>query len=161
MKLKDKEGHTPLHWASLGGYKDLCELLIENGCPINEHASNDYGPKPIHWACVYGHVVVVDMFIEKGVHIDTTDLNGCSPLIIAAQYGQSLVVSFLLGKGANKYHADINGDGALHWAAFKGKYVPIILLRTKFITLGYPEVVFLLLNAGLDPKLKDSYGQVI
>lgn len=26
--------------------------------------------------------------------------------------------------------------------------------------LGFPEIVFLLLNAGLDPKQKDSYAQV-
>ena len=26
--------------------------------------------------------------------------------------------------------------------------------------LGFPEIVFLLLNAGLDPKQKDSFGQV-
>lgn len=29
-----------------------------------------------------------------------------------------------------------------------------------FFSLGYPEIVFLLLNAGLDPKQKDSYAQV-
>ena len=120
LHRRDKEGHTPLHWACLGGYNNICELLIEKGCPINEHSENDYGPRPIHWACVNGHVVTIDLLIEKGVHIDTTDLNGCSSLIVAAQYGQSLVVSYLLQKGANKFHTDVDQDTALHWGAFKG-----------------------------------------
>ena len=30
----------------------------------------------------------------------------------------------------------------------------------SFATIGYPEVVFLLINAGLDVKQKDSFGQV-
>ena len=120
-KMRDKEGHTPLHWAALCGYNEICEMLLEKGCPLNDHSHNDYGPRPIHWACVNGHVVTVDMFLEKGVHIDTTDLNGCSPLLIAAQYGQSLVISYLLQKGANKFHTDVNGDSALHWGAFKGE----------------------------------------
>lgn len=118
--MRDKDGHTLIHWAALGGYNDVCEWLLEKGCPLNDQSENDYGPRPIHWACVNGHVVTVDMFMEKGVHIDTTDRNGCSPLLIAAQYGQSLLISYLLQKGANKFHTDINNDSALHWASFKG-----------------------------------------
>lgn len=121
LQRKDKEGHTALHWACLGGYNEICELLIEKGSSLNEHSDNDYGPKPIHWACVKGHVITVDLLIEKGVHIDATDLNGCTPLIVSAQYGQSLVVSYLLQKGANRFHTDVDNDTALHWACYKGR----------------------------------------
>ncbi len=120
LQRKDIEGHTPLHWACLGGYNNICELMLEKGCPMNDHSDNDYGPKPIHWACVKGHVVTVDFLIEKGVHIDSTDLNGCTPLIVASQYGQSLVVSYLLQKGANRFHTDVDNDTSLHWACYKG-----------------------------------------
>lgn len=116
----DTEGHTFLHWAALAGHNHIVEYLLEKGVPINSHSQNDYGPRPIHWACAQGHVRTVDLFLEKGVPIDCTDLNGCSPLIIAAQYGQSLAISYLLQKGANKFQVDINGDNALHWAAYKG-----------------------------------------
>lgn len=117
----DKEGHTFLHWAALSGNNDLIEYLLDKGVPLNEHSHNDYGPRPIHWACVRGNVKSIDLFLEKGVPIDTTDLNGCTPLIVSAQYGQSIGISYLLQKGANKFHVDVNGDTALHWAAFKGK----------------------------------------
>ena len=116
----DKEGHTFLHWAALAGNNTMIEYLLEKGVPLNEHSHNDYGPRPIHWACVHGNVKTMDLFLERGVPIDTTDLNGCTPLIVSAQYGQSLSISYLLQKGANKFHVDINGDTALHWAAFKG-----------------------------------------
>lgn len=116
----DDEGHTLVHWAALGGYNEIIEYLLHKGAPLNDHSKNDYGPRPIHWACINGHVIVVELFVERGVDIDTSDLNGCSPLMVASQYGQSLVVSYLLQKGANKFHLDINGDTALHWAAYKG-----------------------------------------
>lgn len=122
VQKQGKEGHTFAHWAALGGHNVLLEYLLDKGAPLNDHSDNDYGPRPIHWACVHGHVIVVEMLLEKGVPIDVMDLNGCSPLIVAAQYGQSLMVSYLLQKGANKFHTDINGDTALHWAAFKGKW---------------------------------------
>lgn len=116
----DIEGHTLVHWASLGGFHDLVDFLVEKGAPLNQQSNNDYGPLPIHWACVHGNVLTVEYFLNKGVHIDATDLNGCTPLIVSAQYGESLCVSYLLQKGANKFHVDTNGDSALHWASFKG-----------------------------------------
>ena len=127
VQKRDPEGHTLIHWAALGGHNEIINYLLEKGVPLNEHSDNDYGPRPIHWACVHGHAVTVDLFLEQGVPIDVTDLNGCSPLVIAAQYGQSLCVSYLLQKGANKFHVDINGDSALHWAAFKGACIAHLL----------------------------------
>ena len=116
----DLEGHTLVHWAALGGFNELIDLLVEKGAPLNKPSNNDYGPLPIHWACVHGHIMTVEYFLEKGVHIDATDLNGCSPLIVSAQYGASLCVTYLLQKGAQKFHVDTNGDSSLHWASFKG-----------------------------------------
>lgn len=120
VQKRDEDGHTFVHWASLGGYNEIINYLLEKGAPLNEHSDNDYGPQPIHWACVHGNITTVDLFIENGVPIDTTDLNGCSALLVAAQYGQSLAITYLLQKGANKFHVDVNGDSALHWASFKG-----------------------------------------
>ena len=126
----DKEGHTFLHWAALASNNDMIEYLLEKGVPLNEYSHDDYGPHPIRWACVYGNIKTIDLFLEKRVPIDTTDLNGCTPLIVSAQYGQSLSISYLLQKGANKFHVDINGDTALHWAAFKGSQCVFVIRMT-------------------------------
>jgi hypothetical protein len=143
VKMRDAQGHTLLHWASLAGYEKVVEFLISKGSPINVKSENDYGPRPIHWACVYGHVHIVDYYLQRGISIEALDHNRCTPLIIAAQWGQSLVISYLLNKGANKEAMDINKDTALHWAAYK----------------GHAEAVLLLLSWGLDPKQKDAYLQ--
>ena len=132
----DEEGHTFVHWAALGGYNEIINCLLEKGAPLNEHSDNEYGPRPIHWACVHGNIITVDLLVERGVSIDTTDLNGCSPLLIAAQYGQSLAVSYLLQKGANKFHVDVNGDSALHWASFKGLYYTCNIMQTVSVCVN-------------------------
>lgn len=119
----NEDGHTFVHWAALGGYNEVITYLLDKGAPLNEHSDNDYGPRPIHWACVQGNITTINLFVERSVPIDTTDLNGCSALLVAAQYGQSLAVSYLLQKGANKFHVDGNGDSALHWASFKGNNI--------------------------------------
>ena len=35
VNAKDKSGDTPLHYAALGGYKDVAELLLASGAEIN------------------------------------------------------------------------------------------------------------------------------
>ena len=120
LKEHDISGHTALHWACLGGYAKLVEVMIENEAPLNVQSENDYGPRPIHWACTEGHIVIVDLLLQHGVPINTTDKKQCTPLIIAAQYGKSNISSYLIGKGADIHAVDIEGDSALHWAAFKG-----------------------------------------
>ncbi len=54
--------------------------------------------------------------LEHGADIDTTDKQGCTPLLIAAQYGSAECVIMLVKRGANTMLLDMNGDSALHWA---------------------------------------------
>lgn len=181
VNRRDETGHTLAHWAALGGHVQVLDYLIANGTPDNDHSDNDYGPKPIHWACVNGHMTTVNYLLDRGIPVDECDYYECTPLIIAAQYGQSLIVSYLLQRGADRYHMDNNRDTALHWAAYKGMeislhliycfcnssicYTVLYLCETVFgyhtiIILGNPETTLILLSNGLDPKQKDSFGQV-
>jgi len=144
LRTYDSHGHTPLHWAALGGYSDVIKFFINCGVEINEQSQSDYGPYPIHWACVNGHILCVDLLIQNGASINCTDNKGCTPLIITAQYGKAMLAGYLIGKGAKTFLTDHEGDSALHWACFK----------------GHSEVVQLLLYSGFDPKQKDRFGQV-
>lgn len=121
LKTYDNHGHTPLHWAALGGYSDVIKFFTNCGVEINEQSRSDYGPYPIHWACVNGHILCVDLLIQNGASIDCTDNKGCTPLIITAQYGKAMLAGYLIGKGAKTFLTDHEGDSALHWACFKGK----------------------------------------
>ena len=69
----DREGHTPLHWASLGGHSHVVRFFIECRAPIDMPARNELGSQPIHWAASGGHVPVVDLLLEAGASIDATD----------------------------------------------------------------------------------------
>lgn len=121
LKKRDCSGHTPFHWACLGGYTKIVEVMIEKGAPLNEQSKNDHGPRPIHWACSQGHIVIVDILLQHNIPIDAPDNKQCTPLIIAAQFGKADLCSYLIGKGANIHAVDEEGDTALHWAAFKGR----------------------------------------
>ena len=121
LRTYDSHGHTPLHWAALGGYSELIKFFINCGVEVERQSRSDYGPYPIHWACVNGHILCVDLLIQNGASIDCTDNKGCTPLIICAQYGKAMLAGYLIGKGAKSFLTDHEGDNALHWACFKGE----------------------------------------
>lgn len=118
--MRDEKGHTPAHWACLGGHMTILRFIMDNKGPIDQASNNELGAHPIHWACVNGHINIVDVLLQYGVNIDTTDLKGCTPLIVACQYGHTMLAGYLMGKGARLQMVDKDGDNALHWACFKG-----------------------------------------
>ena len=120
LRSKDDKGHTPAHWACLGGHITILRYMLEHKAPVDEASENDLGQRPIHWACVNGHIAVVDVLLQRGVNIDVVDNKGCTPLIVACQYGKTMLAGYLMGKGARQQMMDKDGDTALHWAAFKG-----------------------------------------
>ena len=69
----DREGHTPLHWAALGGHSHVVRFFIECRAPVEMPARNELGSQPIHWAASGGHVPVVDLLLEAGASIDAVD----------------------------------------------------------------------------------------
>ncbi|XP_060553590.1 uncharacterized protein LOC132732310 isoform X2 [Ruditapes philippinarum] len=143
LSMRDEKGHTPAHWACLGGHTAILRYVLEHKAPVNEPSNNDLGARPIHWACVNGHIAITDILIQAGVSLDITDNKGCTPLIVAAQYGQTMLAGYLMGKGARLQMVDRDGDTALHWAAFKGK----------------SELMRLLIYSGFNPRQKDNFGQ--
>ncbi|XP_076817148.1 uncharacterized protein LOC143462764 [Clavelina lepadiformis] len=139
----DKDGHTPVHWAALGGHTHAMRYFAQIKAPLDTPAKNQLGAQAIHWACVNGHVPTVEILLQAGVSIDSVDNKECTPLIIAAQYGRTLLAGFLMGKGARLQITDKEGDNALHWAAFK----------------GHSELARLLIYSGFNPRQKDNFGQ--
>ncbi|CAH1776296.1 unnamed protein product [Owenia fusiformis] len=143
LNSRDDKGHTPAHWAALGGQLQILKFILDNKGLINEPSDNELGQRPIHWACVNGHVSIVDLLLQKGVSIDEVDTKGCTPLIVASQYGKTVLAGYLMGKGARLQITDKDGDNALHWAAFKGQ----------------TELMRLLIYSGFNPKQPDNFQQ--
>ncbi|XP_071848129.1 uncharacterized protein [Apostichopus japonicus] len=139
----DDKGHTPVHWAALGGHTNILRFMVQCKVSLDLQSRNDLGPRPIHWACVNGNIAICDILLQAGISIDTVDNKGCSPLIIACQYGQTMLAGYLMGKGARLQLTDREGDNALHWAAFK----------------GHCDLTRLLIYSGFNPRQKDNFGQ--
>lgn len=64
----DREGHTPLHWAALGGHSHVVRFFIECRAPVDMPARNELGSQPIHWA---GNVLLTLKNLENLVIIST------------------------------------------------------------------------------------------
>ncbi|XP_076331772.1 uncharacterized protein LOC143236945 isoform X2 [Tachypleus tridentatus] len=140
---RDDLGHTPAHWACIGGHADILEYMVEHGVPVDSASLSKVAAHPIHWACVHGYISVVDILIEAGVHVDVLDARQCTPLMTASRHGHTNLVGYLIGRGANPRTTNINGNGPIHWAAYK----------------GYPEMMRLLIYSGADPEHRDILGQ--
>ena len=76
--------------------------------------------------------------------LNTSDLMGRTPLMLAAGEGRSPLVSKLLNAGAKVDAKDVKGQTALHFAASSGDFVSVREL----------------IDSGADYSAKDSYGWI-
>jgi len=79
--VKDKRGFTPLHWASIAGYKETVELLIDNGADVN--AMRGGGGAPLSYAASWGHKEIVELLIANGAEVNVKDAFSETPLDVA------------------------------------------------------------------------------
>jgi len=92
VNARDKDGWTPLHWASVHGHLDVIKLLVERGADVN--ASN-HGWTPLHEAASRGHLNVVKFLVERGADVNARDREGRTPLDLARREMYWNVADFL------------------------------------------------------------------
>ena len=78
--IKDKEGETALHEATLGRYEEVALLLIQSGADVN--ASNNEGVTPLCFASGMGLPRVVSALLERGANPNVR-MEGVTPLHMA------------------------------------------------------------------------------
>jgi hypothetical protein len=74
----DNYGDTPLHAATLAGYKEAVIVLLENGADINARAYD--GTTPLHVAAAKGFSSVVSTLLDKDADMTVEDNHGETPL---------------------------------------------------------------------------------
>lgn len=77
-------GVTPLHMGSECGHNDVVDVLVAFGAA---QPPDDYGSTPLHRAAFAGCVEIVTMLLEGGGIEDARDVNGHTPLHVAAHCG--------------------------------------------------------------------------
>ena len=90
-------------------------------------------------ANVNAHIMVNELYLDTAGH--KHNLEGQTPLCVAAQNGNTELVDYLIGHGADVKGRDLYGESALHYAARECKV----------------DTTKLLLRCGADANAKDSY----
>jgi ankyrin repeat protein len=166
LNATSQDGSTPLIMAAKYGRNDIIELLVDSGADLyqvdnkNKIAYDYLSPQIkevvlINYAkncsileeCLllttaqhsyYGSRIL----IERGAKIDFQDVNGNTPLIIAAMSGDYDLVNLLLTQGANPYVRNYDNKTALNYSFSKGyKNISLIIdtMETK-LELEKPTV---------------------
>jgi hypothetical protein len=99
IHYRDKDGWTPLRWASEGhNFKEsVLRLLLEHGADIN--VQDEDGETPLHSASFCGALEVVHLLLEHGADVEVRDKTGKTALEIAAEEGHDEVVDLLREHG--------------------------------------------------------------
>jgi len=106
VEVRTLQDESPLMFAALKGYLDLCKQLIQRDADVNKT-----GWAPLHYAAANGHADVITLLLENYAYPDAESPNGTTPLMMAAMYGNAASVSVLLAGGADpslKNHLGLN-----------------------------------------------------
>jgi ankyrin repeat protein len=100
INARDDRGLTPLHSASIRGYKEVVELLIANGADVN--ARDNDGNTPLHRVTMAvggyyrkDHKEIAELLIVNGANVYAKDQWGKTPLYWARAKGYNDVVELL------------------------------------------------------------------
>ena len=172
LNARAKEGSTPLNLAALKGSVPLVELLLKAGAnadlqddtgftPLNTAIEQEHpdvakvlllhranpnlathtGQTPMHTAASASDIETMRLLLDHNAGLHPLEIAG-TPLSVAVQQHRIEAVKFLLQRGAKPDVAPPqNGMTSLHWAA----------------TLGQPDIVKLLLDAGANVDADSSW----
>ena len=139
--LSDNQGNTPLH-VSVQYNRYLTTIdLIEAGVQLD--ATNNDGDTALHFAAQNNLVLAADELLRAGADCKLTNNAGQTALHISAKVDEiGLTLESLIANGVVVDAQDDCGRSALHYAAESGS----------------PVAVYVLLESGASPSLKDSEG---
>jgi ankyrin repeat protein len=163
----DPEGDPPPRGSGTLSSLEFVTELTRRGADINRPLERGEGGRallkprgatPLLIASRTADLPLIRCMVAAGAALNTTNADGCTPLMAAAGIGVTAVgeepgteeevlevMEYLVAAGADVNASDKNGETAMHGAAYR----------------NFPEVVNWLANHGADPKVwnqKNKYG---
>ncbi len=185
VRVQDESGNNTLHGVAYygkgkasghtsSGYREIIEILLARGLPINSQNVN--GQTPLHLAAMAGNIEVAELLLQKGASIKILNKKGESPLHMAAHGHNPALAGLLVAKGADVNLKSNSGSTPLHQAAFMSDPFMVKFLLSKGAEInaqnkngnttlhmavigGDGETVKLLLSKGADKTLKNKDGK--
>jgi uncharacterized protein len=131
---KNSQGQSPMLAATYGGRREIRDLLIARGAPLE-----------FHEAAAAGRFDRVKQVLEKNPALAKSySPDGFPAVALAATFGHLPVARYLVEKGADVNAAATNGTG---YNALTGA-----------VTSGHKEIVAWLLETGADPNYRYGPG---
>lgn len=135
----DKKYDWPLCIASVHGYIDIMQMLINAGADVNKSVN---GWTALYAASAYGKIEVARLLLgTHGIDVDKDPVgNGQTALHIAVINNHVEIVQLLLKSGANVNNADIEDRTPLYFASSMG-YIDIVqvLLAANEINVNFTD----------------------
>lgn len=185
MRVRDRDGSTPLHFAVSGRRPKNVAVLLANDADVE--ADENWGTRALHLALISGHSAetsgtaeILDLLINVGkADVNAENGWGRTPLYLAARSGDVYAVNLLLSRAGINVHPQNADEGTpLHAAASYGHIVVVALLLDKgkanidvtedwhgrtalhfAASSGQSHVVDFLLRKGAATNIRDSTGR--
>lgn len=118
----DREGRTPIFYASQNGDYAIVVELIARGANLNARDKNL--ETPLHFAVNAYQPEVAGLLLNSGAAVDAQDIHGNTPLLRAVfdSKGRDGVIKLLLSFGANKALSNKYGVSPKELAKSIGNY---------------------------------------
>ncbi|KAK4694252.1 hypothetical protein P7C71_g3298, partial [Lecanoromycetidae sp. Uapishka_2] len=140
-----KKGLTPVHIAVLTAQEELVKILLAQGASVTGipviTAYHGLSPQTVDDLLTRGADVLATDCVWKKTALHWTAEIG-SPAMLKVLLRHSTTPNLILRHGSNVYHKDRQGSTPLHYAAANARN----------------ESIALLLEAGADPNMRDSWG---
>lgn len=170
---------TPLYVAVSKRNYAATRALCEHGDTLQFSMTTDWGLTPLQYAAMNGLAGFVDLLMEHGADPTFGGLVSTTPLYLAAKWGEEEIVRNLVHSQADFNALCGSNYSPFHAAAFGGRIsiLEILAKEQKLASLG-PDcegrsalhlaarggrvsMFELLLEAGCDPRLRDSRNRTV